>query len=199
MHESGSFCFPKRAETVVPHSPNIPYALAFKPLRILPLPSHLPSPPPPPPDLCCWSSSILIENSSPCVLFQFGSCLRRQSETLLWLKLMEVKNKLPHTFTSFSPVYLQLSSLGSAQSKPSHQKAIHFLLAGGSWFTLKLHNPSTWCKEESRDTRGSGDTEPERPPSLVAAHSPTRWSAERSALGEEHVDRGLSTGENTRL
>lgn len=74
MHEPGSFCSSKRAEPVVSHSPNIPYALAFKPLRILPLSSHLLSPPPPP-NLYCWSSStliessILIENNSPLCAF----------------------------------------------------------------------------------------------------------------------------------
>lgn len=99
LHQSGSFRSPERAEMVVSHSPNIPYALAFKPLRILSLPFHL-LPPPPPPDLSCWSSSILIENSSPCVLFQFWSCLRLQAETLLWLKLMEIKRSLPHTLIS---------------------------------------------------------------------------------------------------
>lgn len=203
MHESGSFCSPKRAAMVISHSSNIPYALAFKPLRILPLPSHLLSPPPPP-DLCCWSGSILIENSSPCVLFQFWSCLRLQSEMLLWQKhLMEVKRSLPHTLISFFPIlpiYLHLSSLGSAQSKLSHQKPVHFLLDRGSWFTLKLHNPSTWwCKEENRDTRGSGDMNTEGLPSLVAAHSCTRLSAAWTALGEEHVDHSLSTGENTIL
>lgn len=103
-----------------------------------------------------------------------------------------------HQFLSILPIYLQLSSLGSAQSELSHQKLIHLLLDQGNWFTLKLHNPFMWCKEENRDMCGSGDMKTERLASLVAAHSCTRLSTVWTTL-EEHVDYDLSTGENTIL
>lgn len=38
-----------------------------------------------------------------CVLFQFWSCPRLQSEMLHWLKMMEVKRSLSHMLISFSP------------------------------------------------------------------------------------------------
>lgn len=131
MREPSSFCSSKRAELEASHSPNIPYALAFKPFRILPLPSHLLSPPPPP-NLYCWSSSILIkssiliENNSPCVLFQFWSCLTVKSKMLLQLKLTESLKSPPptHQFLPHLP---------------------HVPPAQISWATPKLTTPLKTC------------------------------------------------------
>lgn len=149
MHEPGSFCSSKRAEPVVSRSPNIPYALAFKPLRILPLSSHLLSPPPPP-NLYCWSSStliessILIENNSPLCAFPV---LKPPKSAV---SKADGSNEDPHTATSFFPIlpsYLQLRSLGQLQSKLPHQKPVYFLLDQGS---MRWSCMIPWCDARKR-------------------------------------------------
>lgn len=129
MHESVSSCFPQRAKTVVYHSTNIPYALAFKSLRILPLLLHfvVTSSSSPRSLLLVWQNiggEWLSLSAFPVLK------LKLWTEALLWLSLIEFKRSLPHmliSFFPFLPIYLQLPSPESAQRKLSHQNHAHFL------------------------------------------------------------------------